>query len=233
MPEKSSTPLKGISEALQAFQSKFIAAGTDGRNEYGKYDYTSLKQTLRAVQPALELGLCHTITCHVTGTDFLVVRLTLRHVGSGETLESEMLVPNATGEKNSMQALGSAITYAKKYLLWGAYGLANDDDDGESSTGGQESAPRTAPVKKLVTPTEGPKKAPTPEKKGVVFLDDARKEKIVAALRTHPDKSSILDGFLTKCLPSKSKAYKPGPSDIQLPEHGDYLEPLLGITSAA
>jgi hypothetical protein len=43
-----------------------------------------------------------------------------------------------------MQALGSAITYARRYSLLAIYGLAGDDDDAEGS------APTAAPAKKEI-----------------------------------------------------------------------------------
>ena len=38
-------------------------------------------------------------------------------------------IPHLSG-KNAAQELGSAITYARRYSLWMAYGLATSDDDG-------------------------------------------------------------------------------------------------------
>jgi hypothetical protein len=51
---------------------------------------------------------------------------------SGESLES--LYP--LGEKSDAQAMGSALTYAKRYALSALIGIVTeDDDDGQSSTG--------------------------------------------------------------------------------------------------
>jgi len=45
-------------------------------------------------------------------------------------------VPQATlsGKSNPAQELGSALTYARRYSLWLAFGLATEDDDAASMT---------------------------------------------------------------------------------------------------
>jgi len=62
-----------------------------------------------------------------------MVKLTITHIHTGQDISSEMPVSTQyTGVRNQSQAFGSAVTYAKKYLYWGLYGLANADDDGEA-----------------------------------------------------------------------------------------------------
>lgn len=62
-----------------------------------------------------------------------MIRLTITHTPTGEEISSEMPVSTEyQGVRNQSQAFGSAVTYAKKYLYWGLYGLANADDDGEA-----------------------------------------------------------------------------------------------------
>ena len=64
-----------------------------------------------------------------------MIRLTITHTPTGEEISSEMPVSTEyQGVRNQSQAFGSAVTYAKKYLYWGLYGLANADDDGEATS---------------------------------------------------------------------------------------------------
>jgi len=64
-----------------------------------------------------------------------MIRLTITHTPTGEEISSEMPVSTEyQGVRNQSQAFGSAVTYAKKYLYWGLYGLANADDDGEAAS---------------------------------------------------------------------------------------------------
>ena len=93
-----------------------------------------------------------------------MVRLTITHVETGQKESSEYPVSTVhPGEKNQHQATGKAITYAKKNLYWGLYGLANADDDCDSLTieeeksRGQNSAPPVSynnPPKEVETETK-------------------------------------------------------------------------------
>ena len=65
---------------------------------------------------------------------------------SGQWLASECRMPyDNTGSKNTVQSMGSAITYARRYSLSALVGVvADDDDDGKVHGGGTR--PRTAPA---------------------------------------------------------------------------------------
>jgi len=94
-----------------------------------------LKSTLLAVQSGTEFGLTHHVSFHPIGETTIMVRLTITHTPTGEDISSEMPVSTEyQGVRNQSQAFGSAVTYAKKYLYWGLYGLANADDDGEATS---------------------------------------------------------------------------------------------------
>ena len=126
-------------EALNAFQQKHHAAGLDGSNPFYKSKYTTLAQALLAVQPATEFGLCHTqLNDYVITPDGEVITIVitkLMHVSGDEPIVSRFPVPKIPSNvKNVHQEAGSAQTYARRYGLLSVYGLANDDDDGNSLT---------------------------------------------------------------------------------------------------
>ena len=135
---KSSHP-KTIEEALARFQMEHHAAGKDGKANYGTY--TTLAGGLNAVQPATHLGLSHTQTFeHIVVGEKVVTVLKTRLLFTGEdrdydtVIESNLPFPDLVPNRgNIMQALGSAITYARRYSLLAIYGLAGDDDDAEGS----------------------------------------------------------------------------------------------------
>ena len=135
---KSSHP-KTIEEALARFQMEHHAAGKDGKANYGTY--TTLAGGLNAVQPATHLGLSHTQTFeHIVVGEKVVTVLKTRLLFTGEdsdyntVIESSLPFPDLVPNRgNIMQALGSAITYARRYSLLAIYGLAGDDDDAEGS----------------------------------------------------------------------------------------------------
>ena len=144
---KSSHP-KTIEEALARFQMEHHAAGKDGKANYGTY--TTLAGGLNAVQPATHLGLSHTQTFeHIVVGEKVVTVLKTRLLFTGEdrdfdtVIESNLPFPDLVPNRgNIMQALGSAITYARRYSLLAIYGLAGDDDDAEGSAPVQEVKPK-------------------------------------------------------------------------------------------
>ena len=189
-------------EALNAFQQKYHAAGLDGKNPFFKSKYTTLSQALLAVQPATEFGLCHTqlndFVMTPDGEIITIVITKFMHVSGDEPLISKFPVPKIpTNVKNVHQEAGSAQTYARRYGLLSVYGLANDDDDGNSLT---KTPPakvgvgntRTKPNEKL-EPTSVLEKLPDPISK------DA-KELILKKLETlhdlHPVKmKELIEAF--------------------------------------
>jgi hypothetical protein len=62
---------------------------------------------------------------------------------SGEWIRSELTVP-AGGNKgvNAAQAMGSAISYGRRYGLSALVGISTDDDDGTASSGPATQTPR-------------------------------------------------------------------------------------------
>ena len=229
-------PSASLSEALAQFQQEHHAAGKDGKANYGFY--TTLAGGLNAVQPATHLGLCHTQTFDLITTEsgqvVTILVTTLKHV-SGEEIVSKLPFPELVPNRgNIMQALGSAVTYARRYALLAIYGLAGDDDDAEGSA-----KPET-PQKKAVitrTPTKSdkakalvkePAKKDEPQIVVVKWIDDERKNRIVDALRKleGQPKKDVLEKFKEGAHIS---AIAVTPDHITTPEHGDLLETLLGL----
>ena len=189
-------------EALNAFQQKYHAAGLDGKNPFFKSKYTTLSQALLAVQPATEFGLCHTqlndFVMTPDGEIITIVITKLMHVSGDEPLISKFPVPKIpTNVKNVHQEAGSAQTYARRYGLLSVYGLANDDDDGNSLT---KTPPakvgvgntRTKPNEKL-EPTSVLEKLPDPitkEAKALIL------EKLQTLHTLHPVKmKELIEAF--------------------------------------
>ena len=230
MEQASGTPK--LNEALAKFQQKHHAAGKDGKANYGAY--TTLKGGLGAAQPGTEFGLSHTQTFdHLVFGDQVVTILvtTLRHE-SGEQVSSELPFPPLQNRGNIMQALGGAITYARRYALLAIYGLAGEDDDGDSLS---EAPPKKTGITRTPTKSDKAKAlAKEPAKKDepqivvVKWIEDARKDRIVNALRKleGQPKKDVLEKFKKGAHISAAAVT---PDHITTPEHGDLLEPLLGL----
>jgi len=213
-------------EALNAFQQKHHAAGLDGSNPFYKSKYTTLAQALLAVQPATEFGLCHTqLNDYVItpeGEVITIVITKLMHVSGDEPLVSKFPVPKIPSNvKNAHQEAGSAQTYARRYGLLSVYGLANDDDDGNSLT---KTPPakvgvgntRTKPNEKL-EPTSVLDKLPDPitkEAKETIL------EKLQALHQSDPLKmKDLVESFRKKFSIKDTKITR----HITTAEHGEFL----------
>jgi hypothetical protein len=113
--------------------------GKEGKAGY-KYTYADLASALGDIRPILAahgLGVIQTVPI-VNGT--VTVTTILIHK-SGQALA----VPGVTmtaGNPKDPQAVGSMITYARRYSLLPALGIATEDDDGAK---GSKQAPREQP----------------------------------------------------------------------------------------
>jgi len=185
-------------EALNAFQQKYHAAGLDGKNPFFKSKYTTLSQALLAVQPATEFGLCHTqlndFVMTPDGEIITIVITKLMHVSGDEPLISKFPVPKIpTNVKNVHQEAGSAQTYARRYGLLSVYGLANDDDDGNSLT--KTPPPKTGVAKTPTKPNQKLEPTSVLEKVADPITKEAKAlilEKLQTLHTLHPEKMKEL-----------------------------------------
>lgn len=127
--------------AVQANLPKVIKAETgevSGQNKEGKrysytYSYADLTAVTEAIMPLLaKHGLAFTAMPTLAGNVF-VLRYQLMH-SSGEQLVGEYPL----GAPGNAQAVGSAITYARRYCLCAVTGVSPDDDDGAAATYSQQ-----------------------------------------------------------------------------------------------
>ena len=191
-------------EALNAFQKKHHAAGLDGSNPFYKSKYTTLAQALLAVQPATEFGLCHSqlndFVITPEGEVITIVITKLMHVSGDEPLVSKFPVPKIPSNvKNAHQEAGSAQTYARRYGLLSVYGLANDDDDGNSLNKTPTKEPGsgrtpTKPKQKLEPVSEQAKKNPPITTEARNLITDQLKQ----LMETNPDKAKEIAASFIK-----------------------------------
>ena len=101
----------------------------DGKGKY-KFTYATLDSVLDATRAALsDNGICHTAMIR---DGFITVKL---YHSSGEWFGASVPVPPVSA---GWQAFGSAITYARRYLLTPLLGVASEeDDDGNAAEGNQ------------------------------------------------------------------------------------------------
>lgn len=128
-----------LTKDLALAQADFPGIAKTGENKFGKYFYLTYAGICEALVGPLtkhNLALPQICLTRVNG-DWIAVG-TLRH-SSGQFITS--LCPLYMA-KQDMQSLGSAYTYAKKYLLLGLVGgWAEEDDDGQKAAEPEQKAP--------------------------------------------------------------------------------------------
>lgn len=127
-----------LSEALSAAQGEMGAAVKDAANPFFKSKYADLGEVVRAVKgPFANHGLSYTQFPVRDGESAGVVTMLMHK--SGQWMRQEYTLPLA---KFDAQAVGSAITYARRYALQAIAGIPAADDDGNLAA---QSAPKAAP----------------------------------------------------------------------------------------
>lgn len=120
--------MQKISAALVKFQSQLRPVAKEAENLFFKSSYADLSSILKAVMPVLTANGLAVIQPLKVVDDRVILITKLIHE-SGETIESEMILPhNADPQK-----YGSLITYYKRYQLQALLGInTEEDDDGNS-----------------------------------------------------------------------------------------------------
>jgi hypothetical protein len=146
--------MKEIASALVKAQRAFGPALKSSTNPHFRTRYADLSACIEAVIDSLNGSGIAMIQRTFEHTDGVVIETVFIHE-SGEMLEGGRLFVPAS--KNDPQGFGSALTYARRYSLMAACGIAPEDDDGN---GASRSAPPKAAKPAPVAPTPV---APTPK----------------------------------------------------------------------
>jgi hypothetical protein len=142
--------LKELPKALVKARLKFKKI-TKNKEGYG-YKYADLGELFDATQEALAEEGIVVLQVPITPQPNLVgIRTEIWHV-SGEMLSYEF-VPDldvkTVGTQKGVQALGSLISYLKRYHYAAIFGLASEDDDGKDAVEQFHSKPKSEAVKQL------------------------------------------------------------------------------------
>ena len=119
---KTSESIKEIAVALHKFHGLMGKVGKDATNPHFKNKYASLSNIIEATTPHLNaVGLSIIQLPCESGLETMLLHT------SGEYISSVSLTP--CKDASNPQALGSALTYARRYALGAVLSLNIDEDD--------------------------------------------------------------------------------------------------------
>ena len=143
--------MKDISAALVKAQKEFGPALKTSSNPHFKSRYADLAACVEAVIDALNnngIALVQRTDLCESG---VIVETTFVHE-SGEVISAGKLhVPSS---KHDAQGYGSALTYARRYSLMAACGIAPEDDDGNAATAASRQQPPQQRAAAVIGPNE-------------------------------------------------------------------------------
>jgi hypothetical protein len=145
--------MKEIASALVKAQKEFGPALKSSTNPAFRSRYADLSACVEAVIDALNNNDIFMMQPTHECDNGVIVETIFIH-SSGEQISSGKLHVPAT--KHDAQGYGSALTYARRYSLMTACGIAPEDDDGNNA-----SKPKAAPAKPAAQPA---KASPPPAK---------------------------------------------------------------------
>lgn len=176
--------------ALAKAQGQMGAAKKGAANPHFKSKFADLASVLEAILPPLNANGLALVQMPGHSEDKVTLTTMITHSSGGWICSK---AATALGRKNDAQAVGSAITYLRRYCAQAALALPAVDDDGEAAMGRGNSRP--APAK--------PK--PAPQQRGGGFQK-------VKATPGHPSWANDWKPFLAEAM--KYVEAKPGQSDI-------------------
>ena len=128
------TPCNNLLDALAKMQGSLDNAKKESENPFFKSKYADLSTCLVTAKKVMaENGLSVSQHCTFDGTNVHCISV-LGH-SSGQMMVSTLVIPVT---KKDPQGIGMAITYARRYALSSIIGLAQADDDAESSVSHDE-----------------------------------------------------------------------------------------------
>ena len=158
----TSSEIGELAKALAAAQGEMTAASKDATNPHFKSRYATLASVWDAIRGPLSrngLSVSQVLETPDASPGLVAMRTILLHT-SGQWIASRYVMPIA--DKLTPQAVGSAITYARRYALSAIVGIAPDDDD-------DGNAASVAPAKQT-QPSPAPKPEP-PKPAGQMHAD--------------------------------------------------------------
>lgn len=133
-----------LAASLVKAQAMIDKATKDRTNPHFKSKYADLESVIDAVKPALAVNDLAFIQKFHDCDNGVKIETILIHK-SGQTLSCGILMIPAS--KHDAQGFGSAASYAKRYGLQAALGVASSDDDGNAAV---QTAPKPVNISNIL-----------------------------------------------------------------------------------
>lgn len=141
----ASEQINELAAALAKAQGQITPAKYDGQNPHLKNRYTTLAAVWDAIRKPLSDNGLAVVQIVTTEPDGMYLMTRLMH-SSGQYIQA--VYPIAAGDGRGVsaaQAVGSALTYARRYSLTALVGVVSDDDDDGNSAGDQKTQRKQQP----------------------------------------------------------------------------------------
>jgi hypothetical protein len=178
--------MKSIAAALVKAQKEFGPALKTSTNPHFRSRYADLAACVEAVLDALNNNGIYLMQLTEEHDAGVKVSTNFIHE-SGEQLSGGSLFMPAS--KHDAQGFGSALSYARRYSLMAACGIAPEDDDGNTAA---KSAPVAAPIKQAPKPSALPPAPPVAAPKKIEGSEGPWQLKVSASPGTDIDDWSVV-----------------------------------------
>jgi hypothetical protein len=140
-----------LAAALASAQAEMDGAAKDSTNPHFRSKYADLSSIRDACRPLAKHGLAFLQPTRADGPHVTVTTVLIH--SSGEWISEDLTL---TAGANTPQAVGSAITYGRRYGLAAMVGIAPEDDDGEAAEP-RNATPLSVPAPAPRAPAKPPK----------------------------------------------------------------------------
>lgn len=216
-----------VVSALIKAQGQMTAPVKDvtGQSRGGKYQYASLAAVREALLPALTANDLAIVQAPgiLDDTNVFILHTMIIH-SSGQWIASDYPICRLSGVEDGnpfyapSQALGSALTYARRYAWLALCGQVPEDDDGDAATQAafnparRPQAPPPSPMKTAATPPTSQSAAAGPSEvsQGLGGAPPRTRQVTEAILKTAADKGTraLLEVYENVLTVPEAKLFK-------------------------
>ena len=234
MPNQSKTKLpETLADALAEFQKQVKAANREGTaKDRGNKErkYSTLEDLLKSLEPALELGISHSQTFDFLPLENEVLTILVTTLFfKDEKIESKLPLRDPKNP-NVMHALGTSITYSRRYALGAIYGIGSEEDDDAMSLNDQPNQRQSSTINRSPQRGANARQAkPNSAVKEIVgdltgrsFIPQSQKDDLANELKTLPPhgRNRVISAFRQQFNISSEKISE----FITTPEHLSFIK---------